>query len=115
MKNWTKNLTSIKILVGILQSINSTMKTKKTFFTLIICIFLFESSFAQTAWPILKHYDENHISKIAMPIGGIGTGTVSINGRGSLVDWEIMNVPRKGFSTGYARERCAVFCHLYQR
>ncbi len=27
------------------------------------------------------------------------TGTVSINGRGSLVDWEIMNRPGKGFST----------------
>ncbi len=50
-------------------------------------------------WPILKHYDEYHIAKIALPIGGIGTGTVSINGRGSLVDWEIMNRPGKGFST----------------
>jgi non-lysosomal glucosylceramidase len=50
-------------------------------------------------WPVLKHYDEHHISKVAMPIGGIGTGTVSINGRGSLVDWEIMNRPGKGFST----------------
>lgn len=51
------------------------------------------------AWPGLKHYDERHISKVALPIGGIGTGTVSINGRGSLVDWEIMNRPGKGFST----------------
>jgi non-lysosomal glucosylceramidase len=34
-----------------------------------------------------------------LPLGGIGTGTVSINGRGSLVDWEIMNRPAKGFST----------------
>lgn len=50
-------------------------------------------------WPVLKHYDENHISKVALPVGGIGTGTVSINGRGSLVDWEIMNRPGKGFST----------------
>jgi non-lysosomal glucosylceramidase len=50
-------------------------------------------------WPLLKHYDKNHISKVALPIGGIGTGTVSINGRGSLVDWEIMNRPGKGFST----------------
>jgi len=50
-------------------------------------------------WPVLKHYDEKHVSKIALPIGGIGTGTVSINGRGSLVDWEIMNRPGKGFST----------------
>jgi len=50
-------------------------------------------------WPVLKHYDENHISKVALPIGGVGTGTVSISGRGSLVDWEIMNRPGKGFST----------------
>ncbi len=54
---------------------------------------------AQNDWPVLKHYDENHISKVALPIGGIGTGTVSINGRGNLVDWEIMNRPGKGFST----------------
>ena len=53
----------------------------------------------EKAWPIAKHYDENHISKIALPIGGIGTGTVSLSGRGSLVDWEIMNRPGKGFST----------------
>jgi non-lysosomal glucosylceramidase len=25
-------------------------------------------------WPVLKHYDEHHISKVAMPVGGIGTG-----------------------------------------
>jgi uncharacterized protein (DUF608 family) len=75
------------------------MKIKETLFTIIICVFLFAPVFAQKSWPILKHYDENHISKIAMPIGGIGTGTVSINGRGSLVDWEIMNIPGKGFST----------------
>ncbi|MGQ7870936.1 GH116 family glycosyl-hydrolase [Sunxiuqinia sp. sy24] len=50
-------------------------------------------------WPTLKHYDQNHVSKIALPIGGIGTGTVSISGCGSLVDWEIMNRPGKGFST----------------
>jgi non-lysosomal glucosylceramidase len=36
---------------------------------------------------------------VALPIGGIGTGTVSLSGRGSLVDWEIMNRPGKGFST----------------
>jgi uncharacterized protein (DUF608 family) len=50
-------------------------------------------------WPVLKHYDENHISKVALPVGGIGTGTVSLSGRGSLIDWEIMNRPGKGFST----------------
>ena len=33
-------------------------------------------------WPMLKHYDRDHLASIAMPIGGIGTGTVSLGGRG---------------------------------
>ncbi len=65
----------------------------------IILLALFVNDISAQQWPVLKHYDENHISKVALPIGGIGTGTVSINGRGSLVDWEIMNRPGKGFST----------------
>ncbi len=48
-------------------------------------------------WPILKRYDEEHLAKIALPLGGIGTGTVSLGGRGDLRDWEIMNRPSKGF------------------
>ncbi len=51
-------------------------------------------------WPILKTYDAAHLSKIALPLGGIGTGTVSLGGRGDLRDWEIMNTPRKGFVPG---------------
>lgn len=50
-------------------------------------------------WPVLKHYDDSHVSKVALPVGGIGTGAVSVSGRGNLVDWEIMNRPGKGFST----------------
>ncbi|MBN2592585.1 MAG: hypothetical protein JXA81_03680 [Sedimentisphaerales bacterium] len=49
------------------------------------------------AWPVLKRYDQNHIEKIALPLGGIGTGTVSLGGRGDLHDWEIMNCASKGF------------------
>jgi uncharacterized protein (DUF608 family) len=48
-------------------------------------------------WPVLKEYDEAHLAKIALPLGGIGTGTVSLGGRGDLRDWEIMNRPAKGF------------------
>lgn len=50
-------------------------------------------------WPVLKHYDQNHLYHIALPLGGIGTGTVSLGGRGELRDWEIMNVPAKQYST----------------
>lgn len=48
-------------------------------------------------WPVLKKYPQTHTSRIALPLGGIGTGTVSLGGRGDLRDWEIMNRPAKGF------------------
>ena len=48
---------------------------------------------------ILKSYDQNHLHRIALPLGGIGTGTVSLGGSGELRDWEVMNVPAKGYST----------------
>lgn len=48
---------------------------------------------------ILKQYDKEHLHRIAMPIGGIGTGTVSLGGTGEFRDWEIMNVPAKNYST----------------
>jgi non-lysosomal glucosylceramidase len=36
------------------------------------------------------------LSEVAFPLGGIGTGTVSLGGRGQLRDWEIFNRPGKG-------------------
>ncbi len=48
-------------------------------------------------WPVLKTYDRDHVERIALPLGGIGTGTVSLGGRGNLLDWEIMNRPAKGY------------------
>jgi non-lysosomal glucosylceramidase len=60
-------------------------------------------------WPILKHYDQEHTYKIALPIGGIGTGTVSLGGRGNLQDWEIMDRPAKGFNPGSGRGHSPFF------
>jgi uncharacterized protein (DUF608 family) len=50
------------------------------------------------SWPVLKAYDQDHLARIALPLGGIGTGTVSLGGRGDLRDWEIVNRPAKGFA-----------------
>jgi len=36
------------------------------------------------------------LREIAFPLGGIGTGSVSLGGRGDLRDWEIFNRPGKG-------------------
>jgi uncharacterized protein (DUF608 family) len=54
-------------------------------------------AFDYESWPALKRYDQEHLARIALPLGGIGTGTVSLGGRGDLRDWEIMNRPAKGF------------------
>ena len=51
-----------------------------------------------SAWPVLTRYDESHLARVAMPIGGIGTGTISIGGRGNLRDWELVNKPAKGYA-----------------
>jgi uncharacterized protein (DUF608 family) len=52
---------------------------------------------ADPEWPSLRHYDAAHLARIALPLGGIGTGTVSLGGRGDLRDFEVMNRPAKGF------------------
>jgi non-lysosomal glucosylceramidase len=69
-------------------------------------------------YPVLKHYDQDHLAKIALPIGGIGTGTVSLGGRGDLRQWEIMNIPGKqnpgGPNANDLESISPVFC-LYTR
>jgi non-lysosomal glucosylceramidase len=46
-------------------------------------------------------YTGEHLREIAFPLGGIGTGTVSLGGRGNLRDWEIFNRPAKGRDLPY--------------
>ncbi|MDA2929579.1 non-lysosomal glucosylceramidase [Acidobacteria bacterium AH-259-O06] len=53
-------------------------------------------------WPVLTRYDQNHLEEIAFPLGGIGTGTISLGGRGDLRHWEIMNQPNKEFVPRYS-------------
>jgi non-lysosomal glucosylceramidase len=43
-----------------------------------------------------RSYTGRSLQEIAFPLGGIGTGTVSLGGRGQLRDWEIFNRPAKG-------------------
>lgn len=52
----------------------------------------------KTSWPKLSSYAGEHLRRVAMPLGGIGTGTISLGGRGNLQDWEMMNTPAKGYT-----------------
>ena len=49
-------------------------------------------------WPVLSSYEGDHLREVAFPVGGIGTGTISLGGRAELRDFEICNRPDKGFS-----------------
>ena len=46
-------------------------------------------------------FREERLREIAFPLGGIGTGCVSLDGRGGLQDWEIYGRPNKGSHLPY--------------
>jgi non-lysosomal glucosylceramidase len=48
-----------------------------------------------------RTFTGRNLKMIAFPLGGIGTGSVSLGGRGQLRDWEIFNRPDKGNSPDY--------------
>jgi uncharacterized protein (DUF608 family) len=75
------------------------MKTVLSAIIILISTVLVATAVEPESWPVLKHYDSEHLYRIALPLGGIGTGSVSLGGRGELCDWEIMNVPGKHYST----------------
>ena len=43
-----------------------------------------------------RSFTGKQLTEIAFPLGGIGTGTISLGGRGNLRDFEIFNHPDKG-------------------
>lgn len=52
--------------------------------------------------PAARSFTAESLREIAFPLGGIGTGTVSLGGRGNLRDWEIFNRPGKGKNLPYS-------------
>ena len=49
-----------------------------------------------------RTFSGRQLAQIGFPLGGIGTGSISLGGRGQLRDWEIYNRPDKGRSPEYA-------------
>ena len=49
-----------------------------------------------------KPFTGRKLSQVAFPIGGIGTGSISLSGTGALVDWEIFNRPNVGSVLPYS-------------
>jgi uncharacterized protein (DUF608 family) len=42
-------------------------------------------------------YEGDYLNLVAFPMGGIGSGCISLSGTGKLIDWEIFNKANKGF------------------
>jgi uncharacterized protein (DUF608 family) len=56
--------------------------------------------FGRVQYP--RVFTGRNLKMIAFPLGGIGTGTISLGGRGQLRDWEIFNRPDVGNELSYA-------------
>ena len=54
---------------------------------------------AKISYP--RTFTGNNLRMLAFPLGGLGTGTISLGGRGQLRDWEIFNRPDKGNTPDY--------------
>ncbi len=48
-----------------------------------------------------RTFEGQALSEIAFPLGGIGTGCISLGGRGQLRDWEIFGRPNQGFRPSF--------------
>lgn len=85
------------------------MKKSSILLTALFCLILFPEEAMTGDWPVLKKYDQEHSCRIALPVGGIGTGTISLGGIGNLQDFEIMGRPAKGYNPGSGRQNSAFF------
>lgn len=47
-------------------------------------------------------YEGSKRNEIVFPLGGMGAGSVSLDGSGRLRDWEIFNRPNKGSRNGFS-------------
>ncbi len=85
------------------------MKKIQLFLLFQICFGVVYAQNMFNGCPILKHYDQSKLLNIALPMGGIGTGTVSLGGRGELKAWQIMNRPGMNYSTVTAGNNAPFF------
>ena len=86
----------------------------KAFFTLCLLTGVLPV-FSQTkTWPVLKHYEKEQTYRIAMPVGGIGTGDISIGGNGQWRDVEMMNKPGIGFYGSVTPQQAPCFMVFVQ-
>ena len=53
-------------------------------------------------WPVLDTYEGARRHAVRMPLGGLGSGSISITGRGQLVDFATSNEPAHGFTPARA-------------
>ncbi len=86
----------------------------KSVITLCLLVILFPSFSQSQTWPVLKHYEKQQTYRIAMPIGGIGTGDISLGGNGQWMDVEMMNKPGIGFYGSVTPQQAPCFMIFVQ-
>jgi non-lysosomal glucosylceramidase len=69
----------------------------RTYLFVSLSLFSFLGFGQSLRWPVLRHYAGKYLERVAMPVGGIGTGNISLAGNGQWKDVEIMNKPGIGF------------------
>ncbi|HXW82199.1 MAG TPA: GH116 family glycosyl-hydrolase, partial [Acidimicrobiales bacterium] len=62
----------------------------------------------RSGWPVARTYRGEDRTRISLPVGGIGTGTVGFGGRGQFRDWELENHPSKGLLSELTLLACQV-------